>query len=52
MKNNRSLLVKHGVITEDSNEYIYIMDFIQLEVDLNIHATNITNNEVEFKKAV
>lgn len=52
LTNNRELLVKHGVITTKDKEYKYLMDFIQLEIDLGIHQANVTNNESEFKQAV
>ena len=28
LKNNRELLLKHGIIQKDSREYKYLMDFI------------------------
>lgn len=52
LMNNRALLLKHGIITEDSREYKYMNDFMQLEIDLGLHRTNITNNDSEFKKIV
>lgn len=49
---NRDLLLKHKLITKDSREYKYLMDFIQLEVDLGIHKANVTNNDIEINKAI
>lgn len=52
LTNNRDLLVKWGIITEDSREYKYLMDFMQLEIELGIHKVNLENFKKEIASAV
>lgn len=52
LTNNRDLLLKHGIITKKDPEYRYLMKFIDLEIKLGIHSTNVINNKEELKKAV
>jgi len=52
LTNNRNLLVKHGIMKQDSNAYKYLFDFVRLEIDLGIHKVNGINSDAEFKNAI
>lgn len=47
LTNNRELLVKHGIINEDDDEYRYLTKFMDLEIELGIHSSNVDNNKEE-----
>lgn len=53
MLRNRKLMHKKlKLIHENSNEYIYLMDFINLEFELGVQAMNKTNSKQQFNAAL
>ena len=50
MQSSRDTLVELGYIQKDSDEYVYIENYVDVEIELNINTIDSDNNEKDWGK--